>query len=113
MPFSFSSTLPHFPYLSFQPPEMVMDHVKLFQNIPIYAISFNYNDEVANEFLKELASVTGGEFRAYNFGCKDLILQDVQVGTWRTEQDGSCIHLSLRDQGQPPIWENGSHIQNY
>nr|XP_048286275.1 von Willebrand factor A domain-containing protein 3B isoform X2 [Myodes glareolus] len=61
-----------------QPPEMVMDHVKLFQNIPIYAISFNYNDEVANEFLKELASVTGGEFRAYNFGCKDLILQDVQ-----------------------------------
>lgn len=61
-----------------QPPEMVMDHVKLFQNIPIYAISFNYHDEVANEFLKELASVTGGEFRTYNFGCKDLILQDIQ-----------------------------------
>ncbi|XP_040585418.1 von Willebrand factor A domain-containing protein 3B isoform X3 [Mesocricetus auratus] len=61
-----------------QPPEMVMDHVKLFQNIPIYAISFNYNDEVANEFLKELASLTGGDFRAYNFGCKDPILQDIQ-----------------------------------
>ncbi|XP_031223076.1 von Willebrand factor A domain-containing protein 3B isoform X4 [Mastomys coucha] len=60
-----------------QPPEMVMDHVKLFQNIPIYAISFSYNDEVANEFLKELAALTGGEFRAYNFGCKDPV-QDIQ-----------------------------------
>ncbi|EDL14516.1 mCG127215, partial [Mus musculus] len=60
-----------------QPPEMVMDHVKLFQNIPICAISFSYNDEVANEFLKELAALTGGEFRAYNFGCKDPI-QDTQ-----------------------------------
>ncbi|XP_036023043.1 von Willebrand factor A domain-containing protein 3B [Onychomys torridus] len=61
-----------------QPPEMVMDHVKLFQNIPIYAISFNYNDEAANEFLKELAALTGGEFRAYDFGCKDPVIQDVE-----------------------------------
>nr|XP_006244922.1 von Willebrand factor A domain-containing protein 3B isoform X2 [Rattus norvegicus] len=60
-----------------QPPEMVMDHVKLFQNIPICAISFSYYDEVANEFLKQLAALTGGEFRAYNFGCKDSI-QDIQ-----------------------------------
>ncbi|XP_076771174.1 von Willebrand factor A domain-containing protein 3B isoform X3 [Arvicanthis niloticus] len=60
-----------------QPPEMVMDHVKLFQNIPICTISFSYNDEVANEFLKELAASTGGEFRAYNFGRKDPI-QDIQ-----------------------------------
>ncbi|CAH7228969.1 Vwa3b [Phodopus roborovskii] len=61
-----------------QPPEVVMDHVRLFQNIPIYAISFNYNDKVANGFLKELASLTGGEFRAYDFGCKDPILQGIQ-----------------------------------
>ncbi|XP_052601105.1 von Willebrand factor A domain-containing protein 3B [Peromyscus californicus insignis] len=61
-----------------QPPEMVMDHVRLFQTIPIYAISFNYNDEAANEFLKELASLTGGEFRAYDFGCKDPVVQDVE-----------------------------------
>ncbi|ERE92686.1 von Willebrand factor A domain-containing protein 3B-like protein [Cricetulus griseus] len=61
-----------------QPPEMVMDHVKLFQNIPIYAISFNYNDKPANKFLKELASLTGGEFHAYDFACKDPILQDIQ-----------------------------------
>ncbi|GAB1284888.1 von Willebrand factor A domain-containing 3B [Apodemus speciosus] len=59
------------------PPETVMDLVKLFQNIPICAVSFSYNDEVANEFLKELAALTGGEFRAYNFGCKDSI-QDIQ-----------------------------------
>uniref|UniRef100_A0A8C9CTV6 VWFA domain-containing protein n=1 Tax=Peromyscus maniculatus bairdii TaxID=230844 RepID=A0A8C9CTV6_PERMB len=62
-----------------QPPEMVMDHVRLFKNIPIYAISFNYNDKAANEFLKELASLTGGEFRAYDFGCfspPDAVSQD-------------------------------------
>ncbi|XP_060464027.2 von Willebrand factor A domain-containing protein 3B isoform X2 [Panthera onca] len=55
-----------------QPPEMVIDQVKVFQKIPICTISFNYNDEIANGFLKELASLTGGEFHLYNFGCKDL-----------------------------------------
>ncbi|XP_037383798.2 LOW QUALITY PROTEIN: von Willebrand factor A domain-containing protein 3B [Talpa occidentalis] len=54
-----------------QPPEMVIDQVKAFKNIPIYTISFNYYDEIANEFLKELASLTGGEFHCYNFACKD------------------------------------------
>ncbi|KAG8509676.1 von Willebrand factor A domain-containing protein 3B [Galemys pyrenaicus] len=54
-----------------QPPEMVIDQVKVFKSIPIYTISFNYYDEIANEFLKELASLTGGEFHCYNFGCKD------------------------------------------
>ncbi|XP_011380274.1 von Willebrand factor A domain-containing protein 3B isoform X3 [Pteropus vampyrus] len=54
-----------------QPPEMVIDQVKIFQKIPIYTISFSYNDEIANGFLKELASLTGGEFRSYNFGFKD------------------------------------------
>uniref|UniRef100_A0A8C6GDJ8 von Willebrand factor A domain containing 3B n=1 Tax=Mus spicilegus TaxID=10103 RepID=A0A8C6GDJ8_MUSSI len=74
-----------------QPPEMVMDHVKLFQNIPICAISFSYNDEVANEFLKELAALTGGEFRAYNFGCKDSI-QD-------TEDEDLNLLLQEMEQG--------------
>ncbi|XP_037592865.1 von Willebrand factor A domain-containing protein 3B isoform X2 [Cebus imitator] len=54
-----------------QPPEMVIDQVKVFQEIPIYTISFNYNDEIANRFLKEIAALTGGEFHFYNFGCKD------------------------------------------
>ncbi|XP_008590813.1 PREDICTED: von Willebrand factor A domain-containing protein 3B-like, partial [Galeopterus variegatus] len=54
-----------------QPPEMVIDQVKGFQKIPIYTISFNYHDEIANGFLKELASLTGGEFHSYSFGCKD------------------------------------------
>ncbi|XP_077605470.1 von Willebrand factor A domain-containing protein 3B [Crocuta crocuta] len=55
-----------------QPPELVLNQVRVFQKIPIYTISFNYNDEIANEFLKELASLTGGEFHLCNFGCKDL-----------------------------------------
>lgn len=59
-----------------QLPEMVIEHVKVFQKIPIYTISFNYNDKVANEFLQELASLTGGEFHSYNFGCKDPISQE-------------------------------------
>ncbi|XP_058134113.1 von Willebrand factor A domain-containing protein 3B isoform X4 [Dasypus novemcinctus] len=54
-----------------QPPEMVLDQVKVFQKIPIYTISFNYNDEIANGFLKELSCLTGGEFHSYKFGCKD------------------------------------------
>ncbi|ELK23202.1 von Willebrand factor A domain-containing protein 3B [Myotis davidii] len=54
-----------------QPPEMVIDQVKVFQKIPIYTISFNYNDKMANDFLKELASLTGGEFHSYQLGPKD------------------------------------------
>ena len=57
--------------VSFQSPEMVMDQVKVFQKIPIYTISFCYNDEIADGFLKDLASLTGGEFHSYNFGWKD------------------------------------------
>lgn len=68
----FLSISPLFPQnVSFQSPEMVMDQVKVFQKIPIYTISFCYNDEIANGFLKDLASLTGGEFHSYNFGCKD------------------------------------------
>ncbi|XP_075418794.1 von Willebrand factor A domain-containing protein 3B [Tenrec ecaudatus] len=54
-----------------QPPEVILEQVKVAQKIPVYTISFNYYDEVANEFLKELAYLTGGEFHFYNFGCKD------------------------------------------
>ncbi|XP_058434275.1 von Willebrand factor A domain-containing protein 3B isoform X2 [Marmota monax] len=59
-----------------QPPEMVIEQVKVFQKIPIYTISFNYNDKIANEFLQELASLTGGDFHSYKFGCKDPIPQE-------------------------------------
>lgn len=62
--------------LLFQPPEMVINQVKAFQKIPVYTISFNYNDELANDFLKELASMTGGKFHSYRFGCKDPIPQE-------------------------------------
>ncbi|XP_049713205.1 von Willebrand factor A domain-containing protein 3B isoform X2 [Elephas maximus indicus] len=54
-----------------QPPEVIMDQVKVSQKIPVYTVSFNYNDEIANRFLKELAFLTGGEFHFYNFGGKD------------------------------------------
>ncbi|KAM9584851.1 von Willebrand factor A domain-containing protein 3B [Trichechus inunguis] len=54
-----------------QPPEVIIDQVKVSHKIPVYTISFNYNDEIANGFLKELACLTGGEFHFYNFGGKD------------------------------------------
>ncbi|KAB0401115.1 hypothetical protein E2I00_009718 [Balaenoptera physalus] len=54
-----------------QPPEMVIEQAKGFQKVPVYTISFCYNDEIANGFLKELASLTGGEFHSYSFGYKD------------------------------------------
>ncbi|XP_005400758.1 PREDICTED: von Willebrand factor A domain-containing protein 3B isoform X3 [Chinchilla lanigera] len=59
-----------------QPPEMVIDQVRAFQKIPVYTISFNYNDELANDFLKELASVTGGKFHSYKFSCKEPVPQE-------------------------------------
>jgi hypothetical protein len=54
----------------------VINQVKVFQTIPIYTISFSYNDETANGFLKELASLTGGEFHSYHFGYKNPIPQE-------------------------------------
>ncbi|EHB10600.1 von Willebrand factor A domain-containing protein 3B [Heterocephalus glaber] len=70
-----------------KPPEMVIDQVKAFQKIPVYTISFNYNDEVANDFLRELASVTGGKFQSYNFGCKASIPQEA------VQQNGDLMLL--------------------
>ncbi|XP_063085974.1 von Willebrand factor A domain-containing protein 3B isoform X2 [Cavia porcellus] len=75
-----------------QPPEMVINQVKAFQKIPVYTISFNYNDELANDFLKELASMTGGKFHSYRFGCKDPIPQEAL-------QDGE-LTLLLREMEQ-------------
>ena len=76
--FFFFLSLPlsfHLPFspqnVSFQPPEMVIEQAKGFQKVPVYTISFCYNDEIANGFLKELASLTGGEFHSYSFGYKD------------------------------------------
>ncbi|XP_048209451.1 von Willebrand factor A domain-containing protein 3B [Perognathus longimembris pacificus] len=60
-----------------QPSKMVIDQVKVYQKIPIHTISFGYNDELADVFLKELASLTGGEFHSYHFGCKDSTPQEV------------------------------------
>lgn len=76
--FFFFLSLPlsfHLPFspqnVSFQPPNMVIEQARRFQKVPIYTISFCYNDEVANGFLKELAALTGGEFHSYSFGYKD------------------------------------------
>lgn len=81
---------------------MVIDLVKVFQKIPIYTISFNYNDEIANGFLKELASLTGGEFRSYNFGFKDPCpIEPVQVRAWWAENNVRLIErLRLEAHGQ-------------
>lgn len=74
---------------------MVIDQVKVFQEIPIYTISFNYNDEIANRFLKEVAALTGGEFHFYHFGCKDPTPPEaVQVRAWWAEK-GVLIYLSI------------------
>ncbi|KAM6178260.1 von Willebrand factor A domain-containing protein 3B [Rhynchocyon petersi] len=54
-----------------QLPEVIIDQVKISKKIPVYTISFNYSDEIANTFLKELACLTGGEFHFYNFGLND------------------------------------------
>lgn len=108
------SSLPLSQNLSFQPPEMVIDQVKFFQKIPIYTISFNYNDKMANDFLKELASLTGGEFHSYQLGSKDAcLLEAEQVRAWWA---GKSVHLTARDspEAQEPHldWENSNHKAN-
>lgn len=90
---------------------MVIDQVKNFQKIPIYTISFNYNDKMANDFLKELASLTGGEFHSYKVGCKDPCPPEaVQVRAWWAEKSVHLIeHYSLEAQRLHLTWENSNH----
>nr|XP_020141856.1 von Willebrand factor A domain-containing protein 3B isoform X2 [Microcebus murinus] len=80
-----------------QPPEMVIEQVKDFQKIPIYTISFNYNDEVANGFLRELASLTGGKFHFYNFGYKDLVSPEV------VQNEDLTLLVKEMEQGQSDL----------
>ncbi|KAM5253672.1 von Willebrand factor A domain-containing protein 3B isoform 2-T2 [Hipposideros larvatus] len=100
-----------------QPPEMIIDQVKVFQKIPIFTISFNYNDEIANGFLKDLAALTGGEFHSYNFGFKDsclpeaaqsedltLLIQEMEQGRHDLEKVQSLYSKSLIMDW----WYNGS-----
>ncbi|XP_047378756.1 von Willebrand factor A domain-containing protein 3B isoform X2 [Sciurus carolinensis] len=104
-----------------QPPEMVIEQVKVFQKIPIYTISFNYNDEIANEFLQELAALTGGEFHSYNFGCKDPISQealqneDVTLLVQEMEQGYSDLEKVQNLYSKALImdwWHNGEKEDN-
>uniref|UniRef100_A0A8C9DTD9 von Willebrand factor A domain containing 3B n=1 Tax=Prolemur simus TaxID=1328070 RepID=A0A8C9DTD9_PROSS len=80
-----------------QPPEMVIDQVKDFQKIPIYTISFNYNDEIANGFLRELASLTGGEFHFYDFGYKDLVPPEA------VQNEDLTLLIKEMEQGQSDL----------
>uniref|UniRef100_A0A8D2CXU5 von Willebrand factor A domain containing 3B n=1 Tax=Sciurus vulgaris TaxID=55149 RepID=A0A8D2CXU5_SCIVU len=104
-----------------QPPEMVIEQVKVFQKIPIYTISFNYNDEIANEFLQELAALTGGEFHSYKFGCKDPISQealqneDVTLLVQEMEQGYSDLEKVRQLYSKALImdwWHNGEKEDN-
>ncbi|XP_074069830.1 von Willebrand factor A domain-containing protein 3B isoform X1 [Macrotis lagotis] len=76
-----------------QPVETIFCHLQHQKNIPIHTVSFNYHDEEANEFLKELSHRTGGEFHYFNFGSQDpldphaymngqlnLLLHEIEIG---------------------------------
>ncbi|XP_066233723.1 LOW QUALITY PROTEIN: von Willebrand factor A domain-containing protein 3B [Saccopteryx leptura] len=100
-----------------QPPEMVIDQVRNFQKIPIYTISFNYDDKIANDFLKELASLTGGEFHSYKFGFKDpgptepIQNKDLTVLIKEMEQGHSDLEKMQNLYSESLImdwWYNGS-----
>ncbi|XP_066123884.1 LOW QUALITY PROTEIN: von Willebrand factor A domain-containing protein 3B [Saccopteryx bilineata] len=100
-----------------QPPEMVIDQVRNFQKIPIYTISFNYDDKIANDFLKELASLTGGEFHSYKFGFKDprptepIQNEDLTVLIKEMEQGHSDLEKMQNLYSESLImdwWYNGS-----
>ncbi|XP_054831013.1 von Willebrand factor A domain-containing protein 3B [Eublepharis macularius] len=54
-----------------QPPQTILDQLKLQRNIPIHTISFNCDDTRANKFLHELANETGGRFHYYHICLMD------------------------------------------
>ncbi|XP_007501135.2 von Willebrand factor A domain-containing protein 3B isoform X2 [Monodelphis domestica] len=62
-----------------QPVETILRQVQLRKKIPIHTISFNYHDEDANEFLKELSLRTGGEFHYFHYGFRDPLDPDAYM----------------------------------
>ncbi|XP_036600055.1 von Willebrand factor A domain-containing protein 3B [Trichosurus vulpecula] len=72
-----------------QPVETIFCQIQHRKKIPIHTISFNYHDEDANEFLKELSLRTGGEFHYCHYGSQDPL----QPGAYMNEQ----LNLLLRE----------------
>ncbi|XP_068929159.1 von Willebrand factor A domain-containing protein 3B [Petaurus breviceps papuanus] len=72
-----------------QPVEIIFCQIQHRKKIPIHTISFNYHDEDANEFLKELSFRTGGEFHYFHFGSQDAL----EPGVYMNEQ----LNLLLRE----------------
>ncbi|XP_027712452.1 von Willebrand factor A domain-containing protein 3B [Vombatus ursinus] len=62
-----------------QPVETIFCQIQHQKKIPIHTVSFNYHDEDANEFLKELSLRTGGEFHYFHFGSPDPLEPGVYV----------------------------------
>ncbi|XP_043853027.1 von Willebrand factor A domain-containing protein 3B [Dromiciops gliroides] len=62
-----------------QPVETIFCQIQHRKKIPIHTISFNYHDEDANEFLKELSLRTGGEFHYIHFGSRDPLDPDAYM----------------------------------
>ncbi|XP_072470695.1 von Willebrand factor A domain-containing protein 3B [Notamacropus eugenii] len=72
-----------------QPVETIFCQIQHRKKIPIHTISFNYHDEDANGFLKELSLRTGGEFHCFHFGSQDPL----ESGAYMNEQ----LNLLLRE----------------
>ncbi|XP_044525229.1 von Willebrand factor A domain-containing protein 3B [Gracilinanus agilis] len=62
-----------------QSAETILRQIQLRKKIPIHTISFNYHDEDANEFLKELSLRTGGEFHYFHYGFRDPLDPDAYM----------------------------------
>jgi hypothetical protein len=52
----------------FQNERYILSQVQYRQIIPIHTIAFNCQDQNANQFLFDLAKITGGRFHAFNYG---------------------------------------------
>ncbi|CAH1777455.1 unnamed protein product [Owenia fusiformis] len=65
-----------------QPPKNILAQVQLSQRIPIHTISFNCQDEGANDFLCNLAKDTGGRFHYFSEHGIDI---EVGPDPWESE----------------------------
>ncbi|KAL3878601.1 hypothetical protein ACJMK2_030937 [Sinanodonta woodiana] len=49
-----------------QPPRSIIAQVQMKRNVPVHTISFNCNDQEANQFLNNLAKATGGRYHYFS-----------------------------------------------
>lgn len=96
-----------------QPPQAILAQVQMRPSVPIHTIAFNCNDEEANNFLYQLASLTGGRYHYYmdsdyniqppeSWKCEDIRLLEEELDRGYRSL---AIVSSLRKECLMSLWK--------